>query len=222
MRKAFIEELSPNVMQGHLVRYLELNFRKVVEYYDSRVFHNHLAAMIASKRLVYDIQWSDLIESPAVLNVTEEGTLVQFELRLSSKVFLALKGTRKQPHVVFGVPCKTQIECILIYVESFVSSMMYEMCENQKETESDFSKVFFGHTNSDAAFQPAEQDMRLRLQDLLKSGVKPIARVKDLEGEYEIVGARNTATFTFKEDAKLGENRYHAYSSITHLNGVEL
>lgn len=194
------------------------NLILALESYDDKFFDGY-----TKRNLKYDIVWNQNLKNPISLDIsTIEGSDVSlYTLELSKPIFMSLKGNQN----VFGIIAGTQIESVLLCIESFLLNILHDYLELDISLE-EFSKSIFGHLNDKISFadtdltQKLSGDIRETINEKINNGESVTVKLKGLEGEWKVLTARPKEFVKLEEF--LGEEEERAYGNITHINGVEV
>jgi len=224
-RHLIMSRFDTDLMRGALIEFNENILRGLFDAYDVGVFGGELGKAIREGKLQIEMKWGeDKDGEPSVLSSADiSGNL--FTLVLSKTILSKMVGNRKGKHEIFGMPCATQFEVIMILVESFCVIVAIELCE-MGDRYVEHARKLFGHEGSEQKIAPPDGELRLRLQELLRlRELKPEAERTPImvtlnDGkQYEVAGARGL-TEVLLNDGK--DKKRVSYNDVTHINGQPL
>jgi len=195
------------------------NIINMFDSYDILMFKGKIKNAIQSGMMNVNIGWSES-ENPGDLDVSEDNKI--FTLELSRKIFGNLTDGA---HTVFGVLCATPMQCIQIYIESFIATILYETCGVGQDPEK-LADILFFHSSGGVNFAPpsendVEEKIRERLLDLSKDFSKDVKVTIKGIGEFTLSSARNLEKLTLR-DTPEGIDRFQSYLNVSHINGIPI
>jgi hypothetical protein len=186
------------------------NPKAIFDVYD----RDYFGGAFGSSDLRFEVNW---IESNVAGDLIISEDSKSFTLNLSKMIFAtAVGGT------IFGVECTTAMQCVRTYVESFMATTLYEVCQPQEGPE-DFVRKLFGHTSTEVSFRnrplrPSNSALRDRLLKMKEDPETVVHVTVEGLGVKELISARSKDTITLGDvdDA----DRLQPYEKITHVEGV--
>jgi len=213
---------------GAITDFTPAKLMDILTAYDMEMFESNLEAFLKAGTLSIIFKWTDE-DTPCGLDVQDGGI---FTLEPSKKVFEKLPRDNSK-HTIFGVTCTTPAHALLVFVESFIATIVYETCKLEDSLE-DVADNIFGHSDTEVKFaspKPAPgvstMSMRERLQKLQNADLQAdiIITIKDI-GRVILASARGTEKMTIKSIPGEGnveitaETRSQPYENVTHIQDV--
>jgi hypothetical protein len=200
--------------------------------YDMEMFDGKIEGLMNSKTLSIVFKWTEE-DLPCGLDVQDPNI---FTLEPSKKVFSGLPRDSSK-HVIFGVTCNTPEFCLLIFMESFIATVLHDTCELAESLE-EVAKKIFGHTNTTEVQFASKKDtvpevpkMSIRDRLLKTQNADPsadiIITIKDI-GRVILGSARNGETVLIRamdgeDNVKItSEQARQPYDNVTHIQDVAI
>lgn len=213
---------------GQMDLFSDTIFTTLLNAYNTKMFSNTLTL----EDVRYEIKWSDLTDIPAALNIDEVITM-----ELSRSVFEKIDVSKEQ--LVFGVPCKTRLQCVQVFVESFIAGVLFEILKlPETVTCESLAESVFTHSDAEVSFakqnvveiapacevpqivqasKKSALEIRNEILAMLNDGKK--VTVKIPEGEFDVSSARSlTEIMLVVPEGNIP--RKQPYDKITHVNST--
>lgn len=231
IRKNILDKVGSS--DGNIPNFKDTYLVDILNAYDEVMLRGELSKALKSG-FKFILSW---VESDVTGNLDISGDGKIFSLELSRPIFVSLAGKRVGNHEVFGVSCSSQAECVMIYVESFISTVLHELCHPEESVE-ELASAAFGHHGGDVKFSPLETSPEVR-GDQIRNKLLEIQKKKGLEadtlitieglGVVMLINARNREKGVMIKTAPgegnptiSEEQRHQPFTSVTHVDGVPI
>uniref|UniRef100_A0A6C0CGM0 Uncharacterized protein n=1 Tax=viral metagenome TaxID=1070528 RepID=A0A6C0CGM0_9ZZZZ len=211
-RDIIMHRFNGYLMRGSLIEFKDSILSDLFEAYNVGIFGGELSKAIREDRLKIEMKWTE--DSSAPLAAADISGIL-CTLTLSKAILSKMGGTRKGKHEIFGMPCTTQFEVIMILVESFCTLVATELCE-MGDRYAEYARKIFGHEGSDQKIAPPDGEVRLRIMELKKDPTAVVKVTLNDNKEYEVAGARSLTEVLLIDGT---ERKRAPYSDITHIDG---
>ena len=219
------EQIDAELGQSDL--FSDVLFTELLKLYSSKMFDN----VLTLEDVKYEIKWSDVLQAPGSLDIADV-----ISMELSRPIFQSLED---REYLVFGVPCKTKLQCIQVFIESFIAGVLFETLEMPDNvTCESLAESLFTHSDGEVSFAkssepemvpacelpvrvaeaPKKTSIEVRNEILGMLNETQKVRVTIPEGEFDVSSARSlTEVMLVIPDGSIP--RKQAYEKITHING---
>lgn len=159
-RKKVLEKVDLNSE----IDYTPSKLNEIIAAYDEEMFSFTMKKYQEHGGIKLILNWVDS-DAPGNLDVSGEGKI--FTLELSKPIFSNLGGNRKGKHVIFGIQCSTPVDCMLIFIESFIATVLHELCKPEVSV-SELASAAFGHSDGEVKFAPVAMTSETRIETIQK------------------------------------------------------
>ena len=217
-----------DMLDGKVTDFSPSILMNIFKVYDMEMFESNFEHLMNNGNLKIIFKWTEE-DVPCGLDVQDDGI---FTLEPSKKVFENLPQDDSK-HNIFGVVCTSAADCLLVFVESFIATILYETLKLDDTLES-VSENIFGHISTDLKFavtKPKVETATVSVRDrLLKLQVADpqadiIITINGL-GRVIVISARSSDTVLVKAIPGNGnvevtsEQRSQSYTNVTHIQDV--
>lgn len=219
---------TAEMKNGQIVDYSERILLDIFKAYDVEMFEGVMSDLINSKTFAVVFKWTE-DDTPCGLDIGDENV---FTLEPSRKVFQGLPKDDVK-HKIFGNTCETPASCLLIFMESFIATVVFEVCKCEDSMEI-LAQNIFNHNGTEVKFADVKDTSKNSAESIqqklkaaqVESPLEDIAiTVKDI-GKVLLMNARRKegvtiATFPGEGNPQVRDDqRSQPYENVTHIRDV--